>query len=194
MTTKYKNVSPLSFRQGHVHYYLGMWLNYITNGKVWIIITKHIKGILESVAKGMNSTAKTSSANHLFTVQEDGGTLTLVQADLFQTIVAKILFISFRSYPDLNTELVFVTMPVRNPEEDNYKKLTQTISYTRATQGMELTLDAESMDAIWWWIDATYYAYPYLKGHSRGMMSVGEGATSNKSIKHRINSRRPTDS
>ena len=115
---------------------------------MWIIITKHIKGILESVAKGMNSTAKTSAANHLFTVQEDGGTLTRVQADLFQTLVEKILFISFRSYPDLNTELVFVTMPVRNPEEDNYKELTQTISYTRATQGMELTLDAESMDAI----------------------------------------------
>ena len=55
-----------------------------------------------------------------------------------------------------------------------------------------MTLGAESMDAIRWCIDAAYGVHLDLKGHSRGMMSLGKGATDRKSSNNSINSRSST--
>ena len=108
----------------------------------------HIKVIMESEAKDMDGIFNIPVANYMFQVREYVGTLMPVQADLFQTLVAKILFFSFRSRPDLKTALDFLTTQIRNPDENYYKNLAHTIWYIRATQGMELTLEAESIDAI----------------------------------------------
>ena len=59
---------------------------------------------------------------------------------------------------------------------------------------MELTLEAEEMDAIQWWIDAIYGMHPDLKGHSGGMMPLGKGAEASKLRQHMINLRSSTDS
>ena len=84
----------------------------------------------------------------MFIVREYEGTLTGTQADLFQTLVAKILFVRCRSRPDLKMALAFLTTRVLNPDEDDYKKLARTIPYIRKTQVMELNLEAESMYTI----------------------------------------------
>ena len=55
---------------------------------------KNIKSILEAAAEDMKIISKTPAANRLFQVREYSSTLTSVQADLFQTIVEKILFFS----------------------------------------------------------------------------------------------------
>ena len=34
---------------------------------------------------------------------------------------------------------------------------------------MEITLEVESMDAIWWWVDAAYGVHKILKDYSGGM-------------------------
>ena len=137
---------------------------------------------------------KTPSANNMFIVREYEGTLTGTQADLFQTLVAKILFVRCRSRPDLKMALDFLTTQVRNPDGDEYKKLNRTIHYIGSMQVIELTLEAESMDTIRWWIDAAYGVHPDLKGYSGGMMSLGKGAASRKSIRHKINPRGSTKS
>ena len=133
LTTKYKKVSSLSASQGRVNDYLGMRIDYSKEGKARITMHKRIKGILEAAAENMNNIANTTAANHLSTVQEDGSTLTRVQTDLFRNLVAKILFASCRSRPNLKMALDFVAARVRNPDKDNYKNLAQTIHYIRAT-------------------------------------------------------------
>ena len=79
MTTKYERVSPLSVSRGHVHDYLGMRLDYGTQGKDSITMPKHIKSIQEDT----DGIYETPSANHMFIVKEDVNTLTGIQADLF---------------------------------------------------------------------------------------------------------------
>ena len=120
-----------------------MRLDYGTKGKVRLTMHEHIEGILEAAAEYMDSVSDTPASNHMFQVQEYGGTLTPVQANLFQTCLAKILFVSCRSRSDLKTVPSFLTTRVLNPDEDNYKKLDCTIQYIRGTQGMELTLEVE---------------------------------------------------
>ena len=90
--------------------------------------------------------------------------------------------------------LDFLTPRVQNPGGDDYKKLAHMICYIRVTLGMELTLKAESIDNIRWWIEAAYWLHPDLKVHSSGMMLLGKGAAASLLSMHRINSRRSTES
>ena len=107
--------------------------------------------------------------------------------------MAKILFMSCQSRPDLRTALVFLTMRFNNPDGDDYKKLAGTIRYIRVIQGMVITLYAESMDTIRWWIGTTYGVHLDLKGHSGGIMLLRNGNVDSKSIMHRINFRSSTE-
>ena len=148
LTAKYGKVSSLSVSRGRLHDYLGLGLNYGTKGKVRITAPKHIESILEASAYDMYGITATSSANHMFTVREYGYTLTITQKDLFWTLVEKIFFVSCRSRPDLKKLLYFITTRVRNLDGDDYNKLARMIRYIRATQGINLTLEVESMDTI----------------------------------------------
>ena len=90
----------------------------------------------------MDGIAETPAVKHLLKLREDGETVTCTQVELFRTHVEKILFVSFRSRPDLKTALDFCTMRVRNPDGDDHKKIYRTIHYIRETKGMEITLEA----------------------------------------------------
>ena len=194
LTIKYEKVSALSISRGHVYDYLGIRLNYGTKVKVRITMPKHIKGILEPAAEDMDVIVETPAANHLFTEREYGYTLTGTQDDLFRNLVAKIFFVSFRSRPNLKTALAFLTTRVRNTDRDEYKKLTRIIRYIREMQVMNLTLEAESMGTILWWINAAYSVNLDLKVHSGGMILLKESVADSKSSRHRINSRSSTES
>ena len=122
------------------------------------------------------------------------GKLTVMQADLFRTLVEKILFVRCRSRPNLQITLALLTLRVQNIDGNDHNKLARTINYIRATRGMELTLEEESMDTIRWWIDAEYGMHQDLKGHSGGMMSPGKCASASKLSRHSINSRSSTES
>ena len=65
MTEKCVKVSVLSFSQGRVHNYLGMWLNYGTKCKVLINMPKHIESILEASAEDTDGIIETPASNHL---------------------------------------------------------------------------------------------------------------------------------
>ena len=192
LTTKYGKVSQLTVSQGCVQDYLGMRLDYGTKGNLRITIPKHVEGVLEAEAEKRDNVSDTPSANHMFQVQKDGVKLMPVQADFLQTILVNILFISCQSKPNLNTALSFFTIWVRNTDEGDHKKLARTIRYIRRKRVMYLTLEVESMYAIWWCINTSYGIHPDLKVHSSSMMLLGKGAATSKSRNRRINSSRFT--
>jgi len=47
---------------------------------------------------------------------------------------------------------------VKNPDEDDYKKLTNVIKYIRDTQN--ITLAIEPSDYPQWWVVSSYPVYP----------------------------------
>ena len=94
---------------------------------------------------------------------EDGNTFTVTHDDFFRTLAAKIFFVRCWSRPDLKTALAFLTTQVQNPDRYGYQNLTCTMRHIRETQGMELNLEAETVDTTQWWIEAAYGMYPDLK-------------------------------
>ena len=88
----------------------------------------------------MNGLAETFAANHLFRVQEDGSNLSMQQYEIYRMIVAKILFVSCQSWPDINTYIELLTNMVKQPNIYKYKNLERCIRCIRSKLKITLVL------------------------------------------------------
>ena len=67
------------------------------------------------------------------------------------------------------------------------------MQYLRATKGLVLTLEADSLRVVKWWADALYAVHPDMKSHTGGAMSLGKGAVYGTSKKLKLNTKSSTE-
>ena len=82
---------------------------------------------------------------------------------------------------------------VRIPDNDEWGKLGRLIRYIRDTLHLTLILSPDSLNVIKWWVDASFAAHPYCKGHTGAMMSMGLISIMELSRKKKINGRISTE-
>ena len=95
---------------------------------------------------------------------------------MFYRVVAQLLFVSQRERRDLQTTGLFLTTRVKKPVEDNWGKLQHVILYIKGTLSFKLTLSADNLSVVKWWINADYAVHEDYKGHTGAMMTLGKGA------------------
>ena len=78
---------------------------------------------------------------------------------------------------------------MKNPNLDDYKKLTSCVRYIRDTMNMPLMLGAIYASVMIRWIKASYGVNSYMKSHPGGMMSLWKGYIHIKSSKQKLNTR-----
>lgn len=137
--------------------------------------------------------ASTPAAKHIFKVDESSPKLTEKQATAFHHFVAKCLFATKRSRPDIAVAVAFLTTRVKSPDQDDWKKLVRMIRYLRGTTKLALTLSAKSAITPKWWIDGSHGVHPTMRGHTGGCMSLGKGMQMSISTKQKMNSRSSTE-
>jgi len=71
LNEKFGRVSPLTTTRGRVLEYLGMTLDYTTEGKVKISMYEYIDKLISELPSDMNGAVKTPAASHLFNVNKD---------------------------------------------------------------------------------------------------------------------------
>lgn len=165
---EYGKESELSIHRGKVHKYLGMTLNYSIDGKVMIVMKDYIEEMLAGLPKEMSGILAVSpAANHLFIVDDKNPVkLNEEMAVIFHHNTAKLLFLCKRARPDIQTAVAFLTTRVKSPDEDDYRKLGRVMKYLRVTLEMPLTLEADNMKIMKWWVDASYAVHPDMKSHA----------------------------
>jgi hypothetical protein len=111
--------------RGKKHDYLGMDLDYSNDGEVKITMINYLKGVLDDFPEAIVSTAATPAADHLFTIRPKNECKPLNESEAmeFHHSVAQLLFASARARKDIHTTIAFLTMRVRNPDEDDWGKL-----------------------------------------------------------------------
>ena len=133
--------TPLTVSHRQVHDYLGMTLDFRTKGEVQINMEHYIDMMLQDAPEEMKGTATMSAASHLFKVNyKDPQFLGAENKKLFVHLVMQGLYLSQRGRPDIRTAIAFLCGRLRNPDKDNYKKLTRMMQYLCGTKGMALTL------------------------------------------------------
>jgi hypothetical protein len=185
--------APLTVTRGKVHDYLGMTLDYGEKGKVKIKMLDSITKLLADLPEEMDGVAPTPAASHLFTVDENSPKVDEKRAQFFHTYVTKTLFICKRARPDLQTAVVFLCKRVKDCQEDDYKKLKRMLQFIRATKDDYLTLSANSLHNVRWWVDASYAVHPDMKSHTGGAMSLGTGVIYGTSKCQKLNTKSSTE-
>ncbi len=107
---------------------------YNKDGSIKITMKDYVNKTIEEYIKDTGETLPkrnmTTPANqHLFEIRENGNQLTREQRDIFHATVAKCLFLCLRARPDIQLTANFLTMRVKNPDKDDWKKLKRFISY-----------------------------------------------------------------
>jgi hypothetical protein len=118
---------PLTKTRGSIHDYLGMTLDFSSEGKVKVTMVDYIQNMLDDLPSDMDGEAATPAANHLFDVNTATADMRLDRetADLYHHNIAKLLFLCKRASPDIQTAVSFLCTRVKSPDTDDYKKLTR---------------------------------------------------------------------
>ena len=67
------------------------------------------------------------------------------------------------------------------------------MKYLNGTKHKVLTLGAEDLRVIKWYVDAAFAVHPDFKSHTGGAMTFGQGAVQNISRKQKLNTKSSTD-
>jgi hypothetical protein len=188
-----KEIGLLKATRGSVHEYLGMTLDYSIKGEVRIGMSEYVKKMIEHFGEDLSEPAKTPAAQHLFQVREDAQPLNEKQAQKFHNTVAKGLFLCKRARLDLQTTIAFLSTRVKNPDEDDWKKIMRMMRYLNKTKNMIRIIKADNLNMIKWYIDAAHTVHADLKGHTGGALTLGKGAITTKSNKQKLNTRSSTE-
>jgi hypothetical protein len=140
----------------------------------------------------MAGESATPAANHPFQVNGDAERLDEPTAQLFHHNMARLLFISKRARPDVQTAVAFLCTHFKEPDIDNYTKLTRTMIYLQGSIDEPLAFEADNMHIVKWWVNALYavVVHPNMKSHTGGMMTLGKGATYGTSTRQILNTKR----
>ena len=108
----------------------------------------------------------TSAPNDLFKVKEDQAKLGTIRANYFHKIVAMMLYVTKRAWPDAALSIAFLTTRVRGPDEDDWQKLGHLIEYLQSTCELPLILGATKTGVLHWYVDTSFATHQDMKGHT----------------------------
>lgn len=86
-----------------------------------------------------------------------------------------------------------MTTRVKRPTLDNNKKLVRTLKYLKETVDLVLTLSADNLNLMHWWVNKAYGVHEEYRSHTGGTMSMGKGSIYSTSTKQKINTKSSTE-
>jgi len=188
------NESSITVTRGKVHDYLGMTIDYSTKGEVKFYMYDYIEQVLSEVDSSLMCGSSTSPATrNLFTVNDEGIKLGKQDADAFHRNVARLLFLSKRARPDIQTAIAFLCTRVKSPDTDDTKKLGHVLRYLRDTVFLPLVLGWDKSGNIYWSVDASFAVHSDMRSHTGAVMSLGKGALIAMSTKQKLNTTSSTE-
>ena len=125
--------------------------------------TKYLEDIIQGLPDDFIGEAQTPAVNHLFTVNEDWKKLNIKKADTFHHYLAKLLFMTKRTRPDIGTAIAFLCTRVKGPDMHDWKKLGRTMKYLQATPFLPLILGWDGTGYVHWYVDASFATHKDMR-------------------------------
>jgi hypothetical protein len=149
----------LKVTRGPRHDYLGMNIDFSDPGSVTFDMIPYISKILTGFPEKITGVSSTPAADHLFNrPQHKASFLPEEQARSFHHMTAQLLFLS-RVRWDIQPAIAVLTTHVKQPDEDDWGKLKKLLKYLNSTRKLRLTLFADSLTTLHWYIDASHQTH-----------------------------------
>jgi hypothetical protein len=137
--------------------------------------------------------ASTPAAENLFTVDENSPSLSKKEHEMFHSTVAKALYLTLRTRPDIATTVSFLTTRVSCPTKQDWNKLMRMMSYLQHNPHKGLLFPTKGGMEIDAYIDAAFCAHMDGKSHTGVIVRIGGALVYVKSTKQKIISRDSTE-
>jgi hypothetical protein len=138
-------------------------------------------------------TAAWPARKSLFDVNEDAVLLSKHKAEVFHSIVVKLLYVSMRVRMDILLAVVFLCTRVLKCTVQDEEKLKRILEYLNGTLDLQYTVGANHLGKLRTWVDASYPVHPDMRSHTGSVMSFGTGGILCKSTKQKINTKSSTE-
>ncbi len=136
----------------------------------------------------------TPAGDHLFKVREDGRKLNEEQVDAFHHTVYQLLFAANQVHCDIQTAVSFLTMPVQEPDEDDWGKLKRILKYLNGTWYLKLTLSMDQLKfTIHCYVDWSHQIHKDCRGQTGSLVMFRKEAIASSSTKMKCNTRSSTE-
>ena len=180
-------IGHVKANRGKKHDYLGMILDYETDGEVKIDMRYYVENMLKQFKHPLKNGYTTPANENLFKENKNSPPLSKECAEEFHTTIAQGLFVSKQARPDIQPTIAYLCTRVKNPTMDDWNKLLRLMSYLKRTKEDVLTLRMDRTNQLQWWIDAAFAVHPDMRSHTRAVMTMGEGAIQAMSKKQKVN-------
>lgn len=181
----------VSIRKGTTHSYLGQTFDFKVKGKVKITMEGYVNDLLSLYLSG--GVAATPATNDLFKISEDSEQLSVEKSSEFRTVVAKFLYLAKRARPDLLLATSFLASRVKDPREEDQKKLARMLRYLEGTKHLGIVLEANKPIQLTAYVDASYAVHDNFKSQTGGIISLGRGPVFANSSKQKLVSKSSTE-
>jgi hypothetical protein len=157
-------------------------------------MTKYVDNMINEfpVKLGKKDVAKTPAADSLFNLGT-GMKLDTKRSEIFHTFVAKGLFLCKRARPNIQQAISVLCTRVKDPNQADWEKLMRVMKYLNGTRSEYLTLSADDLRVVKWYVDASFAVHPDFKSHTGAVMMLGKGAMQSIARKQKMNVRSSTE-
>ena len=184
----------MTVTRGDEHVFLGMNFVFDGNGKVRIAMKDYLSEAIEECGMKIERTVATPAKKDLFDVDDTAKPLRKPEAEVFHSVVAKLLYVSLRARMDILLPVIFLCTRVSKSTTEDQAKLKRVLEYINGTMDLTHTLGADDLGEFRTWVDASYAVHPDMRSHTGGVTSFGTGGLLCKSSKQKINTKSSTES
>ena len=179
--------------RGDTHDFLGINIKMREDGLVAIQQHEQIEQALDMFGPTYTFDVTSPCANHLWKVNENAEKLDEEKAKTFHSVVAKLLHVTKRSRPNIETAVAFLMTRVLKSDVDDWKKSKRLMTWLRKTRADIRLIGAKSVDELYVWVDAAFGVHNDMKSQTGGVMSFGHGMVQCPSNKQRLNTKSSTE-
>jgi hypothetical protein len=176
---------------GPSHSYIGMQIS-VRGGTITLDMRYYLKKILEC-CDAPKAAVVTPGGKDTFLVDGASRFLAEVSKKRFHTLVAKLLYLSKRARPDIIAVVGFLCTRVRNPTEEDKRKLSRVLSYLHGSKNQVMKMQPSGIFRVEAFVDASFAAHLDGKSHSGIVIQVGGVSVYFGSRKQKCISKSPTE-
>ena len=185
----------MTIKRGGKGKYLGMNLDFTEPGIFQVDMAQYVKEILREFPEKIEKTSPTPHSDNLFTVRDEDEAMLLPeeQAIQFHRTTAQLLFLSTRARKDIQTAVSFLTTRVKQPDQDDWRKIKKVLEYLNGTVELKLRIEVKDLCVMRWYVDAAHMVHWDCKGQTGAAMTLGRGAVLSYSWKQKANTKSSTE-
>ena len=129
---EFGQIKKITGTRGKKHTYLGMTLDCSTPGEVKVDMIDYVKDMINDFPVELDGKVATVSNENLFDTSK-GKPLGPAKHEAFHAVVAKALFLTMRSRPDIRLAVAFLCTRVKEPTTYDWFKLHRMMNFLHRT-------------------------------------------------------------